>query len=1772
MDVERGRAIRALAAHTRVGPAAYEMDRVGSLLEEKWRPPRDQTAVAAWAEWRRKLNIRIKDIGKLLKVKARQKRAQGNWRADAEAAAEKNLPHKIALRVLLSRTPVDGNQRIHTVWKKEGNGKHRPSREPAVVMAAVNESIRTLHSNSARPPPAPTLSPHSPEKLLQVTTDMEKVTTLCSREEWATLVVGKAIPAKKSPGPDGVRREWLIATPALSELMRCITNACMRIGTVPDPWSDTSITPISKKEGADLTLDNSRPISLVPTGMRLFESLMRTRLYKVLRDHKLLHASQHGFIEDSRLQRAIRIVSHTYATVTAEHKEAHTVYADIAGAFPTVPHWAVREGLKHIGATPHLIKLLMSMVEGRRARTETAYGLTPPVPLQAGVPQGAVLSPLYWALVMDPVMRALAEEKDSLATVDGVLVPPHAFADDLWLFATTSEGMQRLWTTAATVLSRYGLRLSAKKTFYVSTCPTTSPPLTLSYDDYPIAAQPPNTPLRYLGVILRLDAKWSDHVETVTVKCRKIIVRMHAEKVGYQTCKYVVNSVLHGMVAFTSSIVCHPEWTHAVQQLDKAVEDLLWHKFGMPLRSSPGPIHSRSSMNVAPLMATYLGTASQALFDALNEGGEYRPEALMLQNQIVEQTLTKGAPHAIVQYPELLTDADERRYPWAHLAKQTLTSMIKLDQQLIYSGGGGSRREWDVSIIDIFKATHTARTWVKKHAAWVEEIWTLKFTPAVWISEILEPDGHTITKWENLPILLREARQGGQIHGGDTNTEKSWYNTLTKLLRSPAATAPKGEVAARFRLEQPMPDGITVTQATREKRKMLTLSAAAPTDSLLHVTSKYCIPHDVTLAQQAANWGHENYKTALRAEYLQNVDVPGVCERHSDASAKQLNEKTEKEVTFASIESIGAASRGTPQTEEQQALVVHLVQHHSAFVGELQGTTASTNRIPRGVTEALLCSDALSVCIKGNRLAMHGWTTRTKNLHSKNRPSWNLQMQAISLLQATGTRCRFRWGKGHTDPTLFPAYNYECNRISDELADTGYALAPEDKDWYFHPGEEYWAFFHNNNDITGSIYEVVRQAVWDKLVEEAAERAPSHNAGHNFLNTHPDLDKTTALTSRAEVIIARAHLLDCPALRVRSLPLTPEARVVAEQCLICPLQVRGDSKHAQTCATLRPHRDAALLQMQRKLDRALGDNIWNKLCENQAGQIREMLKLVGHGAHQVDWPSKLWVPHIEIPVPGSASPTRVPTARFWTLCTAWSRTHGNVPVNMQNVTLAEAISNLYADAKEMTPELRRNGWATPPHLVRLTNFLTHTTGELYSCALNMTHLLEAHASLRPRDTDFGCVFDATHQPLFDRFWLINTAYSVGRRGGPSSPHMTTEVARCISLLDDGLPEPHRAVLVCPYELGPSNSVWKQLQGTSAEILFTILAGEISFDDGLSWDASHIKLRATPTTFDFAFIIFQNAAARYAHPMPPDAHACVMDWAMTYCKHGTRGIILGPALSANLLTTVPTPEQLRDSALQEVTSALASRYSPFDASGSELTSNYPKLKNQTQPPLFAALHATPIRAWQLSYLPTTLIEALPFLQVRRPATTAARLRTLLLEGLNSIWSAAPYQTRLPPRDSSHQTAPNNISRTARLSNAKRRVDSVLTPSKHRRTVTPATDGHGQPPVAATVLVVSTNNLNSNTSGSAGAAPAPPTTVRVRNTSTKRQADSAPTSVPPPKRPAPSSYTPNTSLPSPSTTALAPLTTANPTPTGASGTKRKADSDPNSIPQPKHFRPP
>ena len=71
-------------------------------------------------------------------------------------------------------------------------------------------------------------------------------------------------------------------------------NYLIKIGKFPDDLKTVRITPIYKKDYAEL-LENYRPISTLPIFGKLFEKIIYSRLYSFFVSQNLLHEKQFGF-------------------------------------------------------------------------------------------------------------------------------------------------------------------------------------------------------------------------------------------------------------------------------------------------------------------------------------------------------------------------------------------------------------------------------------------------------------------------------------------------------------------------------------------------------------------------------------------------------------------------------------------------------------------------------------------------------------------------------------------------------------------------------------------------------------------------------------------------------------------------------------------------------------------------------------------------------------------------------------------------------------------------------------------------------------------------------------------------------------------------------------------------------------------------------------------------------------------------------------------------------------------------------------------------------------------------------------------------------------------------------------------------------------------------------------------------------------------------------------------------------------------------------------
>ena len=191
-----------------------------------------------------------------------------------------------------------------------------------------------------------------------------------------------------------------------------IFNTVLRVRRVPQAWKEGVMVLVPKKPvGYAGSANDMRPITLLECASKLFMKVLTTRMMKVLTDHDVLLGARHSVLPGTSTTLPIATLAAAMSQACACHTQLWVYFEDKTKAFDTVLHHILRLALKRLRIPDAFIDLYCdSMLTGRTARIKTEYGLTDPIQMHRGIPQGAVESPLMWAIFYDVLLSRVNRE------------------------------------------------------------------------------------------------------------------------------------------------------------------------------------------------------------------------------------------------------------------------------------------------------------------------------------------------------------------------------------------------------------------------------------------------------------------------------------------------------------------------------------------------------------------------------------------------------------------------------------------------------------------------------------------------------------------------------------------------------------------------------------------------------------------------------------------------------------------------------------------------------------------------------------------------------------------------------------------------------------------------------------------------------------------------------------------------------------------------------------------------------------------------------------------------------------------------------------------------------------------------------------------------------------------------------------------------------------------------------------------------------------------
>ena len=310
--------------------------------------------------------------------------------------------------------------------------------------------------------------------------------------------------------PKIVKWSAVLLTPILTKLI----NMCFLGGIYPDSLKLARVIPIFKGGNKN---DSSlyRPISILTQINRIFEKLLRDRLYDFVKDK--LYRKQFGFRPKNSTEHPVLDLKENIFENCSKKQISCILFLDLKKAFDSVSHQILLNKLEYYGVQGVALNLFRSYLTNRKQLTVIDDCVSDFDLIEWGVPQGSVLGPLLFLIFINDIPHA-SDLGTWLFADDTVLVTS---ANSLALLQTKMNHQVEMvhdWLLANRLSVHY---VDKSKYMLVNKNINTrvDDEFELKMGNHVIAR---TKSYRYLGLLVDEKFSWGDHINEVCWKLSQV--------------------------------------------------------------------------------------------------------------------------------------------------------------------------------------------------------------------------------------------------------------------------------------------------------------------------------------------------------------------------------------------------------------------------------------------------------------------------------------------------------------------------------------------------------------------------------------------------------------------------------------------------------------------------------------------------------------------------------------------------------------------------------------------------------------------------------------------------------------------------------------------------------------------------------------------------------------------------------------------------------------------------------------------------------------------------------------------------------------------------------------------------------------------------------------------------------------------------------------------------------------------------------------------------
>ena len=308
-----------------------------------------------------------------------------------------------------------------------------------------------------------------------------------------------------SPGQDRIENLFLKHLPSqYFNYLLSLYNHSFNLETLASSWKEALLMPILKPGKNSLHRTSYRPISMLSCIGKTMERLINNRLDWTLERSLLLNHVQSGFRKKRSTYDQLTCLENTIRKALYDKTHCIVIFLDLEGAFDAVDHTSVLFKLSKLGIEGRMLGWLQSFLSNRCFRVSMGGVESSSRPIQSGVPQGSILSPILFNVLLHDIPQVAS-------------ISISLFADDIAIYSTGDDipnllnALQNYLNQISSWLTQWYQKLnpSKSKIMFFSQSTQLPPPLYLHNTALEYVQQ-----YKFLG--LQFDSPkltWSYHIQ-----------------------------------------------------------------------------------------------------------------------------------------------------------------------------------------------------------------------------------------------------------------------------------------------------------------------------------------------------------------------------------------------------------------------------------------------------------------------------------------------------------------------------------------------------------------------------------------------------------------------------------------------------------------------------------------------------------------------------------------------------------------------------------------------------------------------------------------------------------------------------------------------------------------------------------------------------------------------------------------------------------------------------------------------------------------------------------------------------------------------------------------------------------------------------------------------------------------------------------------------------------------------------------------------------------